>query len=363
MRHLRKVAGGGGDDPAIDNDGIGVIGESLVTTWSAQNVITAITAIPDKFGWDYLLQFAAPHGPHESPERSCKVQVKTTTGDVASAEIKLDNWERMAKERIPWFVLVIQLVNHEPHAVHLVHVGERQVVRVLERLRQLGEGAELHKRYMSIDARPEDALAAPFHVGLRDRLLQHMGPSDKTYLAEKEKWIEESGYPEHRHSGTIVFDGAQADTEFFAKASDWAVGVVDELPFKKSQSQRRASRITRPLKTVDGGTVKLNPPSVTEVITLFESRALRDRQHHLSAVSRECRGDPVVAREVQSDTLGRAVHRTPRADGGQPRSDQLQAQCAAWARAFPVGTRQGLQRPAAGLHLPREGAHHPLRYQ
>jgi hypothetical protein len=273
----------------IDNDGIGAIGETAFTTWCAQNSITAIKATPDKFGWDYYLQFAAPHGPHEPPERSCKVQVKTT-GDAASADIKLDNWERMAKERSPWFVLVVQLLNREAHAVHLVHVGERQVVRVLERLRQLGEGVELHRRRMSVDAQPEDALAPPFHVGLRDRLLQHMGSSDKGYLAEKEKWIEESGYPEQRYSGTIVFDGAEADDEFYARAADWAVGLVDRLPFKKVTISETRFGITRPVKTVDGGTVKINPPSVTEVVTLSN----RERSETVSVTCQQYRANAAV---------------------------------------------------------------------
>jgi hypothetical protein len=88
-------------DIELENDEVAALGESFFRTGCIQNQIAAIKAEPDKYGWDFILQFAGPHGPHEAPERSCKVQVKTTTSDAVS----------VAPSRVP------QVVVNEVHSV------------------------------------------------------------------------------------------------------------------------------------------------------------------------------------------------------------------------------------------------------
>src|SRR5690242_9323941 len=118
----------------MNRDEIGTLGQDLFKGWCSQARITAIPASTDKHGWDHFLQLRVPGGPHDAPERSCKVQVKTTTAADASADIKLSNWERMAKERLPWFVLHIVLddAHVEAREAYLVHIDEKQVSRALE---------------------------------------------------------------------------------------------------------------------------------------------------------------------------------------------------------------------------------------
>lgn len=269
------------DGIELENDEIGRLGQNVFVTWCTQSKIAAVKADPDKYGWDYILQFPAPHGPHEAPERSCKVQVKTTTGDAASADIKLDNWERMVKERIPWFVVHIHLVDREPRAVHVVHIGEQQVIRVLARIREVGDGADLRKQSMSVSAQPEDALRSPFSGCLREQLLTHIGTSDKAYLESKAAWIEKSGYPEQPYAGTITFEDSD-DDEFYTKAADWAIGLLPELPVKRVQVSETRFGIERPVKDVTGAIVKIEPPLVTEAVTI-------SNQNRSEEVSIACR--------------------------------------------------------------------------
>ncbi len=113
----------------LSADEIGAIGQNAFRTWCSQAAITAMPPAEDKHGWDFYLQFAAPHGPHESPFRSCKVQVKTTTKDDPSADITLRNWNSMAKELEPWFVVHVILDGQSPRATPMSCTVDEERVR------------------------------------------------------------------------------------------------------------------------------------------------------------------------------------------------------------------------------------------
>src|SRR5689334_6427843 len=73
------------------------------------------------------------------PEIAALVQVKTvdskTRASPTRVQVSVSNWERMAKNALPTFFVIFDLEGGVvPSSCFIVHVGEVQVCRVLERL-------------------------------------------------------------------------------------------------------------------------------------------------------------------------------------------------------------------------------------
>jgi hypothetical protein len=243
----------------MTSDEIGTLGQDLLKGWFSQARITAIPASTDKHGWDLFIQLRVEGGPHDAPERSCKVQVKTTTTDSPTADIKLSNWERMAKERLPWFVLHIVLddARVEAREAYLVHIDETQVARALERLRKLAPDEEPHRVRMSLTAHNDDALAQPFYASLNERLLRDVGSSEEAYVAEKDRWVKETGYEDHPYTYSVSMLAPDEATTL-NKIADWAVGLVDTLPLASMKAVETRFGVSVPVSdlTSTDGTMK-----------------------------------------------------------------------------------------------------------
>lgn len=235
----------------MDRDEIGTLGQDMFKTWCTPAGATAIPASSDKHGWDFFVQMVVPGGPADPPERCCKVQVKTTTTDDPTASIKLSNWKRMALERTPWFVLHIVLEGPEASRVYLVHVDERQVARVLERLRTLDPSTDLRETRMSVTPSNDDLLSQPFHSGLRHAMMRHLGPSEDEYVSRKRSWIQGVGFTEHPYTYTFSMDTPDEAT-CYQQLAQWAVGLIEHLPIAALKVAETRFGISLPVKDVEG---------------------------------------------------------------------------------------------------------------
>ncbi len=136
---------------------------------------------PDRAGWDFCV---------EENERACAlavdlrpasrrwmIQVKTVPLLASTVPISLSNWQRMAKQPVPWFVLVVEVNELRPKRAFLVHIGEFWIRKVLERLTKLvGANEErLNKRTMALKWRPEDEVSPSIGATFLAALQQHAG--------------------------------------------------------------------------------------------------------------------------------------------------------------------------------------------
>jgi hypothetical protein len=203
--------------------------------------MTAVKAVPDKFGWDFHVTIPPAHpdrGSHElrDVERQCKVQIKTTTPDERRVPITLSNWERMAKEQVAWFVVVVRLGigSATPHDAFLVHIGEKQIAKVLKRLRQ-HDAARPNKRLneieMSLDFDAKSRLKEPLPESLRRAMLDHLGSNETAYAKSKDSWRCTVGFEER--PVRISFQVSATDSDaMYSRWADWSIGKEAKLPVK-----------------------------------------------------------------------------------------------------------------------------------
>lgn len=238
------------DDSELDSEDVGAIGQGAFAFWCAQKRIVPIVSTRDKYGWDYLLQWASPsHDPLAPPEITCKVQVKATRTRRAFSSIKLSNWARMVKETTPWFIAGIRLEGSSPSEVHLVPVDEQLVARAHKRLATTPEG-ELHRKKMRVTWSARHRLREPFYDALYRILLEHIGSSQPQYEAQKRLWNQKAydatqeaattTPPGHRPEasmtamaipefGGTVHISAKSEAEVFDRITQLAVGLISDI--------------------------------------------------------------------------------------------------------------------------------------
>ena len=125
---------------------LGDLAEAQVKHWATQLDFIVNEAHRDRRGWDQYFEFRAmskddPIRPHEltAAALSCKVQIKGTKKAATSLRLKLNNLFLFIQEPIPCFIIVLQYgkKDKEPSIVYLVHVYDRLISDVLERILRL----------------------------------------------------------------------------------------------------------------------------------------------------------------------------------------------------------------------------------
>jgi len=220
------------------NGEFGSVGEQQFALWCEQAGLTASPPSRDRYGWDFVVQFPQldSSAPIDSrpPQLKCMVQVKSTSRGARSARIKLDNWERMINDPLPWFVCAIVFDGTDVSELFLVHVDERYTERVLRRLRSLrvekhDGGRELHKLALSATWGPEDAIVPSTPIALRDTMLRHIGTDAYGYGERKREWYGNVGYGEMLRTISAKIRGKSSD-DVWAKIADLSLGLSDQLP-------------------------------------------------------------------------------------------------------------------------------------
>lgn len=257
--------------PGHDEQRQGRVGERELERLADEAHLVPIQPRPDAGGWDYCVQENDPAPGTaidlRSPGRRWMVQVKTVRRLTSTVKISLSNWERMAKDPLPWFVLVVEVVDLRPRRSFLVHIGAHWIGRTLETLTKLSPAAQtrLNTRTMGLKWGPDDELSPPDGATYLSMLLKHAGDSPAAYAARKQRLVENVGYDGPCYRGTM-----RVGVEGLDQLAEFAVGLRDSLPVQDVIIDRvRFGRPTREAELLAGAlTVQARPVSGQARITL-----------------------------------------------------------------------------------------------
>ena len=199
---------------------VGKLGERAFALICEQADLTAHPPDEDRFGWDFLVEEPGDPSRHKGPLDAApaplefRVQVKATNGSDDAIDIKLDHMHRLAGLQMPVFFCCMAFDGGEqPVNVHLVHLGEELIARALARVRELEAAGDtlLHQHTLTVRFAAADALAQPFHVGLKDKVAKHVPGGMAPYLAWKNKVLETAGYADPRITIQITTEPMKPD--------------------------------------------------------------------------------------------------------------------------------------------------------
>ncbi len=92
----------------------------------------------------------------------------------------------MATQSVPWFVLVVEVVDLKPKRSFLVHIGEHWIAKTLERLVKLRPGAEARLNKLTMGLKFRDALVPSDGPTFVAALRRAAGSAPADYAAEKD---------------------------------------------------------------------------------------------------------------------------------------------------------------------------------
>lgn len=284
-------------------DLIGEVAENKARDWLGLGRITAHRPERDKRGWDFLLEYDLTSKSGTLLERvepimTCKLQVKGTTNDAGWVDIKLSNWDKMVKQPLPFFVLIIVFDKSDLEIVvasYLIHIGESYISQVLRRLRELSdsERSKLHEKTLRITWSDNDRLNAE-HYGksIGGRIREIVGPSAESYILKKIGWLKRAGYDNESMKGHIVFDYPDKDIQkFYSQLADLATGILKELPVSSIAMDEVRFGIPKPIKmlpVVDVSSVEKISISIEPIPSVGETTVTLSDRHRESLVSVTC---------------------------------------------------------------------------
>ncbi len=283
------------------NVNTGDVGENLIQLWASKTGIVVNPVRRDAGGWDLCLMFRRQSYEEKTtpvdllpPELTCMVQVKTTASGAAREKIKLDNWKRMVDSPLPWFVAAIQLdADSGAESVHLVHIDQNWVNRAMERLAKTPpeKASNLHEFVMYVTWSDEHRLSTPLHTSLRDKIREHVGSASE-YALRKLDWQKSAGYDERPNR--IRFSLPKMQTHAARTLmSDFAIGLVDELPIAALRHEEVRFGIPRLVRETEDSKGSMQLPDIPSIgpSTITVSNAMRSEsvtfqcsKTHLSSV-------------------------------------------------------------------------------
>lgn len=210
----------------------GDIGEATLMRLTAEAGLNAAKVAPDRTGWDFCLEpLASPQGPILDLAPGAfrwMVQVKAVQGGKTPIPITLENWQRMVKDSLPWFVFVVELQGREVRAGYLVHVGERLIYAALKRLRRAsGPRPKLNKKTMSLPWDGGDRLEPLSGASLLALLKKASGREPEAYALKKQHALKTVGYAGVRGRAHLEVEHVNLPA-----LADFLVGVRDAVPLK-----------------------------------------------------------------------------------------------------------------------------------
>ncbi len=225
-------------NPAEERN-LGKLGEATLESWAAQVGIVSNRANEDKAGWDFLLQFPLPKHTEKLTalddipfDVSCLCQVKATDS-AKSVPVKLSNWQRMVKNPLAAFFLVLDFrTKNEPQRAFLIHVGEQQISKLLSRLRATpnSQSDKLNKMSINLTWTEDDRLEALNGEALRATILKHVGKDPGRYSTNKICLVNSVGFESSSKYQIRVKVFPRQGAAASALMADFAIGKLSELP-------------------------------------------------------------------------------------------------------------------------------------
>lgn len=226
-----------------NNRNLGKLGESLLTTLTAEVGITANKAFEDETGWDFLLELPMEKSPETGTPLdllpapvSCLIQVKATDNFKKPIQVKLSNWLRMINSPQPYFFLILDFAGENIcNKAFLVHCGFATIEKVLKKCRKISnsdEPALLNKLKQSIQIEEKDSLETVTGGALISKILQHIGSDFHEYSKNKLKFFRSAGYEKLKSSFQMQVNKPDQFDCAHDYIVDFAIGRIAELPFQ-----------------------------------------------------------------------------------------------------------------------------------
>lgn len=251
------------EDDVEQQADVGAIGEGMLAVWAAEVFVAANRVQVDRTGWDFLLEVPRPRGKggdaaalwfldRRPPEMSCFVQVKTTRDLASPINVKLSNWERLAKAVMPAFFVVVEIGDdNKARRAFVVHVDAEWIGKVLKRLRAAKDdgAATLHKRTMQLTWKAEEELPALTGAALVEALRSSVGGDLAQYVTKKIEAVATVGYDEARFKVTFSFPDLEP-SDLQESMADFAIGRIKRLPISAYRASEVRFGIERPLRDI-----------------------------------------------------------------------------------------------------------------
>ncbi len=228
--------------PKIMARDLGELGEATLRLWTSEVGAVVNPAVKDRRGWDFLIEF--PHDDKISqssldlrpPEISCLIQVKTTVDDRRRWSVRLANWERLAKHPLPAFYLIVIYEKHSNSVkrAYLVHVGDKWIDRVLERLRihSTKGGKKLSCQTLDLTWADDESLSSPNGLQLEKSIRKYTGKGLDIYVENKLRRLKEAG---DITPAIMTFTRTASNhDELIDEWVDLAIGLKDSIEVQKT---------------------------------------------------------------------------------------------------------------------------------
>ena len=212
---------------------VGTMGESTFNLWCGDGGLIANGSKIDKTGWDFFVEFPWDSSVtqldiHE-PAFECRIQVKSTDKTERKLSIKMSNLRRLVTALMPAFFVFIEF-NEESTAQNafIVHIDEDLILSILKRLHEIEQSNgedRLNRRTMTIHYDENHSMDRLDGSCLKESLLSHMGDKMSTYVANKKRYLETSGFED----GSVLINFTTKGEDNIRKLIDVSIGLEKEV--------------------------------------------------------------------------------------------------------------------------------------
>ena len=220
----------------MDTQGHGDLGEVDFMRWCVASRLNPVKAVPDRFGWDYFVEFypEMDEGTPLDRQNDLKkilVQVKSNDRPSKSARGKLSAFKYLADVDLPAFIVHMEYSGqHQLQRARLLHVGPTQIEVILSKVRQTEQARRVDLNNFTLSLTLDEASEIAVDGGnLRQLILNVMPRSCAEYIAAKAAFRKSCGYNEN--SIKANFSLAPGLTE--ETLVDFLIGKVPRLPISE----------------------------------------------------------------------------------------------------------------------------------
>lgn len=217
---------------------IGEMGQDHFKLWCTDNGLSAVAAKPDRFGWDFFVEFE-PEIDSDLPLDSQGDLVKTlaqikateSASSPRSVSVKLSALKRLIDTPLPAFLAHIEYRKgqQQPVRARLLHIGPTQIEQVLRKIRQTEKEGRLDIQNVRMSLPLDEAMEIALDgTNVRDLMRSVCLSSPEDYATTKASLRKACGYDEN--SIVVSFLFAEGMTE--NSMVDLMLGYAPDLPIE-----------------------------------------------------------------------------------------------------------------------------------
>lgn len=215
---------------------LGELGEDLFKIWCTSNNLVAVKAVPDRMGWDYIVEFPPEVMPaipldRQNDLKKVFIQVKSTDKVIKSVRGKLSAFKRLVDTDWPAFIAHINFAGQaQPKSAALLHIGPNQIKLILKKVRLMERRGRIDLNNFDISLSLEEAgLINVNDSNIKKLILEVISKSTVEYVTTKSAFRRTCGYDSSSIKAYFsLAPGVKAES-----LVDLMIGRVPNLPFKE----------------------------------------------------------------------------------------------------------------------------------